>query len=160
MTFSSHIRLHKLHLGGFISKLLEIEDFPPNLTELSLEGSLLMEDPMPKLEKLPSLRVLKLKASSFVGKQLVCSSGGFPQLQILKLCFLPFETLRIEDGALSNLRQLEIVECKRMKIVPRGLKPVTTLCDLKLGYLPYDMELKVQEREGENWYRIQQVLPI
>lgn len=160
MTFSSHIRLHKLHLGGFISKLLEIEDFPPNLTELSLEGSFLMEDPMPKLEKLPSLRVLKLKASSFVGKQLVCSSGGFPQLQILKLCFLSFDTWRIEDGALSNLRQLEIVECKRMKIVPRGLKPVTTLCDLKLGYLPCDMELKVQERKGENWYRIQQVLPI
>lgn len=160
MTFSGHCRLFKLHIGGFIKKLPDLEDFPPYLTELSLEGSLLMEDPMLKLEKLPNLRVLKLKQSSFVGKELICSRGGFTQLHFLKLSFLAVEKLRIEDGALSNLRQLEIIDCKQIKIVPNGLYPVTTLRDLKLGYISHGFELKVQDRRGENWYRIHQVPPI
>ncbi|KAK1404324.1 hypothetical protein POM88_003929 [Heracleum sosnowskyi] len=160
MSFSSHIRLYKLHFEGIISKVLDIKEFPPNLTELSLEESFLKEDPMPILEKLPSLRVLKMKQASFLGKELVCSSGGFPQLQYLKFSFLTFTTWTIEDGALSNLRQLEIVECNRLKIVPKGLRPVTTLRELKLGFMPVDMKSKVQDRQGENWYKIQQVLPI
>ncbi|CAI9780890.1 unnamed protein product [Fraxinus pennsylvanica] len=124
MTFSGHCRLFKLHIGGFIKKLPDLEDFPPYLTELSLEGSFLLEDPMLKLEKLPNLRVLKLKQSSFVGKELICSRGGFTQLHFLKLSFLFVEKLRIEDGALSNLRQLEIIDCKQIKIVPNGLHPI------------------------------------
>ncbi|KAL2531272.1 Disease resistance protein (CC-NBS-LRR class) family [Abeliophyllum distichum] len=160
MTFSGHCRLFKLHFGGFIKKLPDIEDFPPYLTELSLEGSFLMEDPIPKLEMLPNLRVLKLKQSSFLGKELICSRGGFCQLHFLKLSFLVVEKLWIEDGALSNLRQLEIIDCKKIKIVPNGLHPVTTLKDLKLGYTSREFELKVQDRRGENWFRIQQVPPI
>ncbi|KAL8132566.1 hypothetical protein AgCh_008160 [Apium graveolens] len=160
MSFSSHIRLYKLHFEGIISNMLDIKDFPPNLTELSLEDSFLKEDPMPILEKLPSLRVLKMKQASFLGKELVCSSGGFPQLQYLKFSFLTFTTWTIEDGALSNLRQLEIVECNRLKIVPKGLRPLTTLRELKLGFMPVDMKFKVQDRQGESWYKIQQVLPI
>ncbi|KAA8542323.1 hypothetical protein F0562_023541 [Nyssa sinensis] len=161
MTFSSHKHLYKLHLGGSIGQLLDVEDFPPNLTELSLKGSFLMEDPMLKLEKLPSLRVLKLKKSSYVGKELVCTNGGFPQLHFLKLSFLyTIETWKIEEGAMGNLRDLEIVECNRLKIVPRGLQPVTSLRDLKLGFMQHDFEMKVQERKGENWYRIQHVLPV
>lgn len=93
---------------------------------------------------------------------MVCSSGGFPQLQFLKLSFLnSVELWRIEEGAMCSLRQLEIVDCKRLKIVPRGLWPVTSLREeLKLGFMPGDVGFKIQERQGENWYRIQHVLPI
>ncbi|EXB52049.1 hypothetical protein L484_024599 [Morus notabilis] len=49
--FSGLTHLYKLHLSGFMSKMFDIECFPTNLTELSLTGSLLMEDPMEKLEK-------------------------------------------------------------------------------------------------------------
>ncbi|KAG6625230.1 hypothetical protein CIPAW_16G082300 [Carya illinoinensis] len=158
LDFSSHTHLHKLHLVGLLNKT---QTFPPNLTELSLQNSFLTEDPMEKLEKLPNLRVLKLKQSSYVGKEMICSSGGFPQLQILKLSFLlSVEMWRIAEKAMSNLRELEIVECKRLKIVPRGLWPVTSLCILRLGYMPFDMEMKVQERQGENWYRIEHTLPV
>ncbi|XVF11686.1 hypothetical protein REPUB_Repub08aG0049000 [Reevesia pubescens] len=159
--FSIPIRLNKLNLGGFMQKLFDVHDFPPNLTELTLHGSFLMEDPMETLEKLPSLRVLKLKHSAYVGKQMVCSNGGFPQLQFLKLSFLySLRTWRIEEGAMANLKELHIVECKLSRIVPRGLWPVTTLTNLKLGYLPHDFEMKVQDRKGENWYRIEHVLPV
>ncbi|XP_022738680.1 putative disease resistance protein At1g50180 [Durio zibethinus] len=160
MDFSGHIFLTKLYFGGFRQKSLGVQDFPPNLSELTLHGSFLMEDPMEKLEKLPSLRVLKLKHSAYVGKQMVCSNGGFPQLQFLKLSFLySVETWRIEEGAMANLKELHIVECK-MRIVPRGLWPVATLSNLKLGYLPRDFEMKVRDRKGENWYRIEHVLPV
>ncbi|KAG6625226.1 hypothetical protein CIPAW_16G081900 [Carya illinoinensis] len=158
LDFSSHTHLHKLHLVGLLNKT---QTFPPNLTELSLQNSFLSEDPMEKLEKLPNLRVLKLKQSSYVGKEMICSSGGFPQLQVLKLSFLFYvETWRIAEKAMSNLRELEIVQCKRLKIVPRGLWPVTSLCILRLGYMPLDIEMKIQERQGENWYRIEHTLPI
>ena len=132
-----------------MQKLFDVQDFPPNLTELTLHGSFLMEDPMKTLEKLPSLRVLKLKHSAYVGKKIVCSNGGFPQLQFLKLSFLySVETWRIEEGAMANLKELHIVECT-MRIVPRGLWPVTTLSNLKLGYLPRDFEMKVQDRNSQ-----------
>ncbi|XP_021287192.1 putative disease resistance protein At1g50180 [Herrania umbratica] len=161
LDFSSHISLNKLYLGGFMLKLLNVQDFPPNLTELTLHGSFLMEDPMKTLEKLPSLRVLKLKHSAYVGKRMVCSSGGFPQLQFLKLSFLySVGGWRIQEGAMAKLKELHIVECKRLRIVPRGLWPVTTLSNLKLGYMPSDFEMKARDRKGENWYRIEHVLPV
>nr|XP_048329361.1 putative disease resistance protein At1g50180 [Ziziphus jujuba var. spinosa] len=161
LDLSNHAHLYKLHLEGVMTKMFDIQFFPTNLTELSLKGSLSMEDPMEKLEKLPNLRILKLKQSAFVGKEMKCSSGGFPQLQFLKLAFMHSVRLwRIEERAMVNLRELEIVECKRLTIVPRGLWPVTSLCSLKLGFMAHDFEVKVQERLGENWYTIDHVLPI
>ncbi|KAE9450401.1 hypothetical protein C3L33_17699, partial [Rhododendron williamsianum] len=56
----------------------------PNLKYLCLQASGLAEDPMPLLEKLiPKLTVLFL--DSYLGKKLVCTAGGFPQLKILQL---------------------------------------------------------------------------
>jgi hypothetical protein len=52
-------RLHKLHIEGRINKLPYYQEFPPYLTKLTLWGSRLVEDPMPVLEKLPNLRVLR-----------------------------------------------------------------------------------------------------
>lgn len=158
--FADHFFLSKLHLDGYIKKLYDVEHFPPNLEELSLKDSYLMEDPMPKLEKLQNLRVLKLKQCAYVGKELVCSSGGFPQLHLLKLSFLTLQTWRIEEGSLCNLKQLEIVECKQLKILPRGLHPLTSLKDLRLGYMPHEFALKARDRAGENWYRIHRVPPL
>ncbi|PON92713.1 LRR domain containing protein [Trema orientale] len=159
--FSSLTHLYKLHLTGSMGKMPDIHCFPTNLTELSLTGSLLMEDPMGKLEKLRSLRVLKLKRAAYLGREITCSSGGFPQLQLLKLSFMNVvERWRIEEGAMRNLRELEIVECKQLKIVPRGLWPVPSLRSLKLGFMPGHVGLKMQERQGEHWYRIEHVLPI
>lgn len=161
LNLSHHPHLIKLNLEGFMTRFFDAGHFPKNLTDISLKGSFLMEDPMEKLELLQSLRVLKLKHSAYVGREMVCTGGGFPQLQFLKLAFLnTVVRWRIEDGAMGKLRQLEITECKRLKIVPKGLQPVTTIERLKLGYMPHDFEMKVQERQGENWYRIEHALPI
>ncbi|GAY31865.1 hypothetical protein CUMW_272550 [Citrus unshiu] len=60
--------------------------FPPSLTQLSLSNIELKEDPMPMLEKLPHLQVLKLKQHPYLGRRLDCAgSGGFPKLKVLHL---------------------------------------------------------------------------
>lgn len=58
--------------------------FPPSLTQLSLTNAELKYDPLPALEKLTHLRVLKLKQSLYSGRKLACAGfGGFLQLKIL-----------------------------------------------------------------------------
>ncbi|KAH9763968.1 putative disease resistance protein [Citrus sinensis] len=55
--------------------------FPPSLTHLSFLNIELMDDPMPALEKLPVLQVLKLKQNAYSGRKLACSPDGFPKLK-------------------------------------------------------------------------------
>ena len=67
--------LHKLEclklvnegkMWQFSRMILSEYKFPPTLTQLSLSNTKLMEDPMPTLEKLPLLEVLKLKQNSYL----------------------------------------------------------------------------------------------
>ncbi|KAH9802524.1 hypothetical protein KPL71_001423 [Citrus sinensis] len=55
--------------------------FPPSLTHLSFLNIELMDDPMPALEKLLVLQVLKLKQNAYSGRKLACSPDGFPKLK-------------------------------------------------------------------------------
>ncbi|XP_052296981.1 toMV resistant protein Tm-2 netted virescent-like [Citrus sinensis] len=82
--------LHKLEClklvnGSKLSRMVLSEyQFPPSLIQLSLSNTELMEDPMPMLERLPRLQVMKLKRNSYFGRKLACvGSGGFPELQVL-----------------------------------------------------------------------------
>ncbi|RVW27220.1 Disease resistance protein RPP8 [Vitis vinifera] len=91
-----------------------MSQFPYSLIDLTLSGSGLVEDPMQSLDKLPNLRSLKLLAKSYLGKNMLCSLGGFPQLRVLKLWKLEqLEEWNVEKGALQALRDLEIRFCRR-----------------------------------------------
>ena len=81
--------------GEWICRKLLIDNvkFSPNLTKLTLTKSRLKEDPMPTLERLQTLKYLSLKDEAYTGKQMVCSTNGFPQLQFLEL--LKLENLEI-----------------------------------------------------------------
>ena len=68
-----------------MQKLPEIIEFSPNLTQLTLEASRLNRDPMVVLEKLPKLLTLRLRAKSYLGKEMHVSANGFPQLKVLQL---------------------------------------------------------------------------
>ncbi|KAF3966792.1 hypothetical protein CMV_009137 [Castanea mollissima] len=85
-----------------IEKLPEAHQFPPNLAKLTLSNTRLGEDPMPTLEKLPNLKILCLESWCFIGKDMVCSEGGFPLLQYLLLDKLYLEEWRVEEGAMPN----------------------------------------------------------
>ncbi|XP_078165995.1 putative disease resistance protein At1g58390 [Carex rostrata] len=108
--------------------------FPTNLTKLTLTKSGLVEDPMPRLEKLEALKYLSLQDGAYLGEKMVCSANGFPQLQSLQLLKLEnLQTWEMKSMAMSHLTTLHVVNCCKLKNLP-DLKNVTELvncCTLK-----------------------------
>ncbi|RVW25363.1 hypothetical protein CK203_108180 [Vitis vinifera] len=76
----SLVNLSYIYLLGRLRNPSIMSQFPYSLIDLTLSGSGLVEDPMQSLDKLPNLRSLKLLAKSYLGKNMLCSLGGFPQL--------------------------------------------------------------------------------
>ncbi|XP_021824981.1 probable disease resistance RPP8-like protein 2 [Prunus avium] len=120
----SHFQhLHKLCLKGKIEKLPDVCEFPPNLVKLSLIGSELQKDSIGKLERLPYLKMLVLGNQSYKWRELVCSSEGFPQLQVLHLVSLrALEEWTVEENAMMKLKHLKIQRCLKLKKIPERLK--------------------------------------
>ncbi|XP_039173858.1 LOW QUALITY PROTEIN: probable disease resistance RPP8-like protein 2 [Eucalyptus grandis] len=109
----------KLSIFGNIEKLLEHKSLPEQLRKLVLINSKLEEDPMPILEKLPHLVFLMLGCDAFLGKEMVCSAGGFPQLKHLFFGELRnLEEWRAAEGAVPHLSRLGIFDCPKLKVVP------------------------------------------
>ncbi|KAL4627750.1 hypothetical protein ACB092_05G188300 [Castanea dentata] len=149
-------RLHKLHIEGRINKLPNHQEFSPYLAKLTLWGSRLVEDPMPILEKLPYLRVLR-GWEAFIGKQMVCSEKGFPQLKSLLLRGLPnLQEWTVEAGAMPSLCRLEITDCNKLVTVPQGLKFVSTLKELEIRWMPRAFKHRLEE-EGDDFYKVEHV---
>ena len=124
--------VEKLNLCNRIKKLPEVQKFSQNLAKLTLCDTCLEEDPMPTLEKLLNLKILRLLRYSFKGKDMVCSKGGFPLLQYLLLSELDkLEKWSMKEGAMPSLCHLIISDCDNLKILD-GLMFVTTLQELKL----------------------------
>ncbi|KAK0579149.1 hypothetical protein LWI29_021805 [Acer saccharum] len=99
-----------LRLKGKLEKLPEdIHQVLPNLECLSLELSNLEDDPMPLLEKLPKLTLLKLGGGFYKGKKMMSRANGFMWLEIL-LLDVAYETeeWQVEDGSLPRLNGLRI----------------------------------------------------
>ena len=61
LAMDSCLYLSKLDIKGHMQKLYKTFQFPPNLSQLTLETSRLDCDPMPILEKLPKLLTLRLR---------------------------------------------------------------------------------------------------
>ncbi|XP_058112023.1 probable disease resistance protein At1g58602 [Magnolia sinica] len=168
-SFSNHQHLYKMTLSGRLEKFLDLHEFPPNLTELHLIGSQIQQDPMGTLEKLPNLRILRLRqhhtsairmskeVQAYMGKEMVCSAGGFLQLESLSIHAAELKEWRVEEGAMPNLKFLEMLGCKRLKMIPDGLQHVTTLKELKLTMIAEELTERVGENEGEDWYKIRHI---
>lgn len=149
--------LYKLHIEGPIMNFPEPHQISSKLAKLKLHSSGLVVDPMTTLEKLPNLRLLELQLDSFVGKQLVCSSKGFPQLKSLHVCDLTnLEEWKLDKGAMPSLSKLEISNCTKLKMVPDGLRFVTTLQDLEIRSMFAAFRSKL-EKGGEDHYKVQHV---
>ena len=130
-----HVNLSCIYLLGRLRNPSVISEFPNGLIDLTLSGSGLAEDPMQSLDKLPNLRSLKLYAKSYLGKNMFCSFGGFPQLRVLKLWKLEqLEKWNVEKGALQALLDLEIRLCQSLKELPVELQQHRTL--LKIEVIP------------------------
>ncbi|XP_031249429.1 putative disease resistance RPP13-like protein 3 [Pistacia vera] len=108
--------LQDLRLDGKIEKLPgDMHELLPNLAYLSLNNSYLNDDPMPILEKLPSLMVLELFSNVYSGNKMTCTAKGFPRLESLEL-LVELEEWEVEEGAMPMLRRLMMPEVSNSKL--------------------------------------------
>ncbi|KAG4120780.1 hypothetical protein ERO13_D11G165000v2 [Gossypium hirsutum] len=149
-------RLCKLHVEGRIKNLPRDIEFPSSLTKLTLWGSRLVEDPMEALGKLPHLKYLS-GWEVFMGKKMTCSRNSFPQLKTLLLRGLSnFDEWKIEEGAMPTLSRLGISDCYKLKMVPDGLRFVTTLREVEIRWMSRAFKSSIEE-DGEDFYKVQHV---
>lgn len=152
---SHDLSLKSLYLERPLQNLPD--KFPSCLAKLCLKWSLLEEDPMPTLKQLQSLEVLKLGSCSFLGKEMVCSVGGFPVLRFLELNLLDgLEEWRVENKAMPSLKHLVIDLCNQLKMVPEGLQSLRRLKKLEVAGMPKPFNEKLQY-EGVDWAKIRHI---
>ncbi|KAL6005897.1 hypothetical protein ACLOJK_039942 [Asimina triloba] len=154
-------RLRKLRLLGTMESLPRSSYFPPSLVKLSLTFSQLRQDPLQTLKKLENLRFLKLGKLSYIGSEMSCSKGDFPQLQTLYLdTLLNLKEWKVEEGSMPSLSYLQISQCKQLESIPKGLQRMTTL-KLELCNMGWKFHERVGIREGDDdWSRIRRVVSI
>ncbi|KAM3747167.1 hypothetical protein ACB098_05G015900 [Castanea mollissima] len=161
---SGLVDLYYLSLYGKLknpSIVININGLPQSLTDLTLSASRLSNDPMPELEKLHNLKSLCLYSASYTGKHMVCSSGGFPQLKILKLWMLQeLKEWKMKEQAMPSLKQVEIRSCKKLKVPnTTELRHLKTLRELKLKDMPVDFTKTIENNKDRIWGHIA-VFPI
>ncbi|CAK9175472.1 unnamed protein product [Ilex paraguariensis] len=151
-------KLSSLYLFGRLANPIIMYNFPESLIEITLSVTGLMYDPMPNLEKLPDLRILRLFAGSYCGRKMVCSSGGFPFLRILKLWELEeLEEWTVEEGTLPILREVEIRSCNKLEMIPDGMKHLLHCCELMITRMPAEFKTRISESQGQDWHKIAHV---
>ncbi|KAJ3678481.1 hypothetical protein LUZ60_002284 [Juncus effusus] len=151
--FLSGPRFSKLPYSTKFS--LDTVELPRNLIRLSLWYIWFDKDPMPKLEKLPFLKSLYLWGIENV-EEMVCSAGGFPQLQELRIVLVnDLKQWKVEKEAMPHLKTLRIDNCKGLSALP-DLDHVKTLQELRLIEMDV-LESKVKDRTGEEWQKIQHI---
>ncbi|KAL2333926.1 hypothetical protein Fmac_015139 [Flemingia macrophylla] len=148
--------LRKLQIEGRVDRLPEPSLFPPQLSKLTLWGCRLAQCPMAALEKLPNLKFLN-GWDMFVGKKMVCSKNGFPQLKVLVLRGLPnLDEWTIENQAMPSLHRLSISDCNNLKRVPDGLRFIASLRELEIRWMPKSFKTRLGTT-GEDYVKVQHV---
>ncbi|KAI3957582.1 hypothetical protein MKW92_027746 [Papaver armeniacum] len=149
--------LHRLVLDGRIDGGLNLQKYPPNLSKLILVSSYLEKDPMETLQYLPNLKLLEL-AWAFTGEEMVCSTKGFPQLQVLHLIsMVQLKKWTIDQGGMPCLKELTLMNLPELSMLPEGLRFITTLKELRIGYDMPTIKERVVREVGEDWYKVQHI---
>nr|XP_017234608.1 PREDICTED: probable disease resistance protein RF45 [Daucus carota subsp. sativus] len=150
LVYAENLNLRELKIYGCIPEVGLI--FPLHvsticITTLNLGESYLEEDPMPILEMLPVLSVLRMYRDTYVGKEMVCSATGFPKLTVLILHeFTNLEKWRVEEGSMPILSYLIIASCNKLEEFPGGL---VFLKSLQISQMPQDFNDRLKRQDGE-----------
>ncbi|KAG2725848.1 hypothetical protein I3760_01G085500 [Carya illinoinensis] len=128
----SHI--YQLRLWGEIEKLPEHDQISQHLAQLKLNETHLEEDP--------------------IGKKMICSVRGFPQLESLILEGLyDLEEWEVEEGSMPKLCHLKIEHCRNLRMVPDGLQFLGNLQKLEIVNTNFSFEERLREG-GQYFYKI------
>ncbi|KAL3833739.1 hypothetical protein ACJIZ3_008475 [Penstemon smallii] len=144
--------LSRVLIDGRIGRLprCEARTLCPSLVEATFSGSEIENDLMEILEKLPMLKKLRLTDDAFVGSKMICSAFGFPQLEYLLIATMPnLEEWKVEKGAMAKLSCLVIFNCKKLEMIPDGLRFVTKLEKLQIISMPKEFMERLQRVDGE-----------
>ncbi|KAF8394090.1 hypothetical protein HHK36_020295 [Tetracentron sinense] len=107
--------LQTIELTGKLEKFPNWISLLHNLKKILLMGCTSREDPLEVLQALPNLTELKLNGAYF-GDELCFRAGGFQTLKILYLSkFERLNLVRVEEGAMPHLEELNIFECKMLE---------------------------------------------
>ncbi|KAH9685356.1 Disease resistance RPP8-like protein 3 [Citrus sinensis] len=156
--------LHKLECLKLVNEskpsriVLSEYQFPPSLIQLSLSNTELMEDPMPILENLPCLRVLKLKQNSYLGRKLACVGlSSFSELKVLHLKSMYWlDEWTMGAGAMPKLESLIVNPCAYLRKLPEELWCIKSLRKLDLHWPETQLRQGLQTFEDMEWrYDIQ-----
>ncbi|XP_033147307.1 probable disease resistance RPP8-like protein 2 [Brassica rapa] len=151
------IHLRRLALGIHVTRLPDHSRFPPNLAHIFLSDCKMEEDPLQILQKLLHLKSVVLHLRSFVGRKMVCSKGGFPQLCKLEIWNLyDLEEWIVEEGSMPCLRTLSLWNCKKLKELPEGLKYITSLKELEITHENKEWKTKLVPGGG-SYHKVQHI---
>ncbi|KAL5569496.1 hypothetical protein UlMin_026071 [Ulmus minor] len=162
--------LYKLHLHGRLSQQ-HSSFLPKSLVKLELRSPLLNQDLVVVLEKMENLRILYYTFDRYLDhlglsrgailSKMVFSAHGFPKLEILRLVALDeLEEWEVGEDAMANLKRLDISYIPKLKMIPDGLKYVTTLQELNIILMSRKFEgrLRVMDGvEGEDFHKVQHI---
>ncbi|KAK9285780.1 hypothetical protein L1049_024981 [Liquidambar formosana] len=143
--------LQKLTLVGKLNRLPHWVGSLAHLTHLYLGMSQLEGDVVSSLHVLPTLVFLELN-KAFNGKLLHFKAEWFPRLKKLNLLQLgSLDYVKIEENALPSIRELYLIHCDELKVLPQGIEHLTGLRKLHLEEMPEEFlrRLKSDLREDQ-----------
>ncbi|MBA0786105.1 hypothetical protein Gotri_025372, partial [Gossypium trilobum] len=98
---------------------------------------------------------------AYIGSKMVCSANGFPKLDYLQMSWLlELEEWEIEEIAMPCLRELKLINVRSLRMLPEGLRYITTLQELNLIGMPLSLEERIKVidgREGEEFYKVRHI---
>uniref|UniRef100_A0A0E0QTW0 Uncharacterized protein n=1 Tax=Oryza rufipogon TaxID=4529 RepID=A0A0E0QTW0_ORYRU len=129
--FAAPKHLLSLRLYGNLVRLPKWIGSLNDLAKLKLLGTQLKQGEIMHLGKLRNLAFLGLWDNSYVGYSLHFGPGTFPKLKFLDIDGLKnIETVAIENGAMPELEQLWVNDCKGLLDSKDGLSGVPHLTNL------------------------------
>ncbi|XXG73193.1 hypothetical protein AAC387_Pa07g2153 [Persea americana] len=146
--------LQKLILTGHLKKLPPWITTLVDLPYLSLRWSRISEDIFSSLKAMSNLMFLRL-VNAYEGKHLRFYAGCFPKLKVLTLSGLKFlDWIEIEEKAVSCLRVLRLIDCRKLKMLPQGFESLSELEQLYLRSMSKEL---IKRIEGDDLLKVQHI---
>nr|XP_027084316.1 disease resistance protein RPM1-like [Coffea arabica] len=153
--------LTRLSLTGRLERVPEWVMSLQSLGTLALLNSELTEDEnaIDCLGHLPNLVALML-SRAYEGETLCFKAGGFPKLKELGIVQLKrLKWVSVEEESMPNLQQFVIVGCKLMEGLPLGLQNLTELKVLALADMSDELIHEIQnlDKQSEDYQTISHI---